>query len=87
VAQIAISRSAQGDLDRLEQFAPGALTLILDAVEMLEDHPLVGRPTEAGFHELVVSRGQTGYIVLYDFDSERDLVLLLGVRHQRELWG
>jgi plasmid stabilization system protein ParE len=44
----------------------------------------MGRPAEADLRELVISRGKSGYIALYRYDGERDRVLVLAVRHQRE---
>jgi plasmid stabilization system protein ParE len=35
-------------------------------------------------HELVISRGRTGYIALYSLAPEQDAVLILALRHQRE---
>ena len=83
---------ALADLERLCDFlaetdplaASQTIDLILDAVAILERHPLVGRPTEADLRELVISRGKSGYIALYRYDGRRDRVLLLAVRHQRE---
>jgi plasmid stabilization system protein ParE len=39
--------------------------------------------------ELVISRGRTGYVALYSFEEDRDAVLILAIRHQREAgyWG
>ena len=35
--------------------------------------------------ELVISRGKTGYVALYRYLSGQDVILVLAVRHQREL--
>lgn len=59
--------------------------LIMRAIETLAEHPLIGRPVEQGLRELVVSRGRTGYLVLYRFDLANKRVLVLAIRHQREL--
>lgn len=80
------------DLRRLTDFlidadpiaAQDTIALINEAVAVLERHPLLGRPAEQGLRELVVSRGRTGYIALYRFDPEADVVRLLAIRHQRE---
>jgi plasmid stabilization system protein ParE len=58
--------------------------LIAEAVQVLENHPLVGRPVEDDLRELVISRGRTGYIALYGYEEQHDTVLVLAVRHQRE---
>jgi plasmid stabilization system protein ParE len=43
---------------------------------------LLGRPAEAGLRERTVSRGQTGYVVLYRFVELDDIVLIAAVRHR-----
>jgi plasmid stabilization system protein ParE len=58
--------------------------LIVSAVEALADHPLLGRPIELGYRELVISRGRSGYLALYRYDEALDEVLILAIRHQRE---
>jgi plasmid stabilization system protein ParE len=60
------------------------VTRISTAVAMLADHPLLGRPVEDGMRALVISRGRTGYVALYEFDEVSDTALVLAVRHQRE---
>jgi plasmid stabilization system protein ParE len=61
-----------------------AIDVITDAIEILERHPRIGRPVEQGMRELVISRGRTGYVALYDYDLAEDLVVILAIRHQRE---
>ena len=62
-----------------------AAATIRDAVQTLERHPLIGRPTTGGLRELVISFGSTGYVALYWFAPEREEIWILGIRHQREL--
>lgn len=57
---------------------------IADAVEVLGRHPLIGRIAEHSLRELVISRGKTGYIALYDYDADADLIVVLALRAQRE---
>ena len=59
--------------------------IIVDAIAHLARHPLMGRIVEHGLRELVISRGRTGYVALYRFDAARDSVVMLAIRHQREL--
>jgi len=83
---------ALADLERCTDFLletePAAALetaeLIAEAVQVLENHPLVGRPVEHDMRELVISRGRTGYIALYSYEEQHDTVLVLAVRHQRE---
>jgi plasmid stabilization system protein ParE len=92
MASVGYAPRALAGLERLSDFLaqtdPHAVSrtidLILDAVAILESHPLMGRPVEAGLRELVISRGKSGYIALYRYDGRRDRVLVLAVRHQRE---
>ena len=89
---VALAPRALSDLERFREFlrdtdpssAVPTVALILAAVGMLEYHPLMGRPAEVGLRELVISRGETGYLALYRYDEARDRVLVLSVRHQRE---
>jgi len=93
VARLIYSVQAFTDLERLidflvESYPAAALKtvqLIEEAVTLLRNHPLLGRPVEEGMQELIISRGQTGYVALYSFEAAHDAVLILAVRHQREV--
>lgn len=86
------SADAAEDLEQLVNFlldqhpedAIATIDLVVDAIKILDDHPLIGRPVEQGLRELVISRGRTGYLALYDYDEATDLVVVLAIRHQRE---
>jgi plasmid stabilization system protein ParE len=88
MARIIYSQQALNDLERLVDFLfdiePNTLDLIQEAILLLEHHPLIGRPIKEELRELVISRGNTGYIGLYSFEEFDDVVLVLGIRHQRE---
>jgi plasmid stabilization system protein ParE len=92
VARLVLSAGAEADLDRLYEFlaatdpvgADALAALVLDGLSILERFPLVGRPAEHGKHELVISRGRSGYVALYEYVPEEDVVLVLAIRHQRE---
>jgi addiction module RelE/StbE family toxin len=92
LAQLIYSQQALADLERLTDFLletepPAALetaVLIFQAVQVLQNHPLIGRPAEHDMRELVISRGRTGYLALYSYEEQHDTVLVLAVRHQRE---
>jgi addiction module RelE/StbE family toxin len=93
VSTIRLTPQAGDDLDRLAEFLqeahpPGAVRLfdeVVDALQILERHPLIGRPAPKGLRELVISRGKTGYLALYRYDDVADTVLVMRIRHQREL--
>lgn len=92
MARLIYSPRAFSDLDRLTDFlidtdpvaAGETVDLIAEAVAILKQHPLMGRPVEHDLRELVISRGRTGYVALYSFEAEHDAVLILAIRHQRE---
>lgn len=92
MAALLYTADALEDLDRLEDFLlesdpTSAVTtpdLITRALEILEEHPYVGRPAGGDLHELVISRGRTGYVALYRYREELDIAIVLAIRHQRE---
>ncbi|MGH8209670.1 MAG: type II toxin-antitoxin system RelE/ParE family toxin [Steroidobacteraceae bacterium] len=92
MAQVVYSRRALADLERLADFlreeaprsAVAAISVIVDGVNILARHPLVGRRCEPGLRELVISYGKTGYVVLYSLEAREDVALILAIRHQRE---
>ncbi len=92
MAQVIYAAEALADLERLAEFlleqapdsAPAVLERVIDAIEILVDHPLIGRRVEGELRELVILRGVSGYLALYRFDPVRDIVRLLRIRHQRE---
>jgi plasmid stabilization system protein ParE len=59
--------------------------LITEAVGVLARHPMIGRLVQHGLRELVISRGKSGYVALYRYRPDADSVLVLRIRHQREL--
>ena len=92
MARLSYSEQALADLERLTDFlietdpsaAAETVGLIEEAVALLTRHPLIGRPVESAMHELVISRGHTGYVALYSFEPVQDTVFILAIRHQRE---
>ena len=93
MAQIVYSQNALANLARAFEFllehdqeaAIASAAAIREAVELLANHPMIGRRVAGELRELVISYGKTGYVALYRFIPARDLVRVLGVRHQREL--
>ena len=65
--------------------ALAAADAIESAVDALAAHPLLGRRVEGDLRELVISFGATGYIALYRFVVQEDMVRILALRHQREI--
>jgi plasmid stabilization system protein ParE len=81
-----------GDLERirLHLLAHNAddvearLAEIVDALQLLTRHPLIGRKVGHGKRELVIGHGSRGYVALYAFDRVDDLVVITALRAQRE---
>lgn len=92
MARLAFAPRALQDVERLIAFLiesdPDAATatahLLISGLRILKEHPLVGRPAEHGYRELLISRGRTGYVALYSYDVVGDVAIILAVRHQRE---
>jgi plasmid stabilization system protein ParE len=92
MAEIVYSETALIDLERLTEFlleefpteAIETVDLITGAIELLNNHPLVGRPLDDELHELVISRGRSGYLAMYSLAENDEVVLILRIRHQRE---
>jgi plasmid stabilization system protein ParE len=92
MTELAYTEQALLDLERLSDFllesdpqaAQDTAALILDALEILVQHPEIGRKVHFGQRELVISRGRTGYLALYRFLPHIDRILVLTLRHQRE---
>lgn len=93
MAQVIYTERAVVDLERLVDFlledqpteAVKTFDLISEAIQILGHHPLVGRPVEQDMRELVISRGKSGYVALYRVEDAQDAVLVLAIRHQREV--
>ena len=92
MAEVVYSRHAFTDLERFTAFlakdapkvAIAAIDVIRNGIEILERHPLVGRPCEEGLRELLISYGKRGYVALYSHEQQQGVVLVLAVRHQRD---
>ena len=95
MAVLRFTPAALDDLERLAAFlrdadpvaATQTISLILDGLRILTAHPLVGRPLDARRRELVIFRGRQGYLAQYSFRPVQDEVIVLAIRHQRELDG
>jgi len=93
LASLRFALRALSDLERLAEFlresdgvaADRTAALIFDSVEILRNHPLIGRPVSVNRRELVVFRGRAGYLARHSFSLARDEVVILSIRHQREV--
>ena len=92
MARLVFAPQAAQDLKRLTEFlidtdphaANETVSVLVDGLQILKQHPLVGRTIEQGYRELVISRGRTGYVALYTYDATHNVTLILAIRHQRE---
>jgi addiction module RelE/StbE family toxin len=92
LAQIKYAARAWQDLERIFDFYAGddpalasrIISLVIEAVEVLSAHPLIGRHAELGLRDLVISSGRTGFVALYRYRDDQEIVRILAIRHQRE---
>jgi plasmid stabilization system protein ParE len=92
VTRIELAPEVLDDFDRfLEHQArfdvddtPHRLTEIVKAIQVLADHPLIGRKTSRGNRELIIGRDSRGYVALYRYVPQLDTVFVLAIRSQGE---
>ena len=91
--QLIWSPEALADVQRLYRFlveknpdaARRAARAIRDGMQIVADHPDVGRPVDdmdPEFREWPISFGASGYVALYRL--EKGVALVVAVRHQKE---
>lgn len=75
-------------LDHLAQFqvenSAQRIREIIEAFNVLEHNPMIGRPAINDKRELVIGRDSHGYVALYRYLIEVDTVFILAVRSQQE---
>lgn len=92
--QLIWSPEALADVQRLYRFlaeknpdaARRAAGVIRDGMQILADHPDIGRPVDdmdPEFQEWPISFGASGYVALYRL--HKDVALVVAVRHQKEV--
>ena len=92
MARIEYAPEVFDDFDRLFEHiartAPGEATAriaeLLEAVGILGHGPLIRRHSKDGKRELVIGRGSRGYIGLYRYVPDIDVVFVLAFRSQRD---
>jgi len=57
---------------------------ILEAIQILSRSPLIGRAVAGGKRELVIGKGNRGYVALYRYLAGIETVFILALRAQRE---
>ena len=75
-------------IDHLTQYQVENPTLrmreIIEAFNVLEYNPMIGRPSNNDKRELVIGRRSRGYVALYRYVIEVDTVFILAMRSQQE---
>jgi plasmid stabilization system protein ParE len=92
VSRIILAPALRADFDRIfdflfehaPEYAATRIEAIVEALDILETSPLIGRPVAFGQRELIISTGASGYLALYRYDPAQDTVFVLAVRSQRE---
>ncbi len=92
MAKVELAPEIQDDFDRifdhLSEHAvddvPGRIREIIQAVDVLQYNPLIGRVASADTRELVIGRSARGYVALYRYIEPVDTVFVLAIRGQRE---
>ena len=92
MVDLVLTPQAYANLERLEDFlwrrqdplAQALLGFVFDGLRVLTHQPGVGRPVSHGHRELIISRGRGGYLARYVFDTHRQRITVLTIRHQRE---
>ena len=90
-----LTEAAVADLSRLRHILAGknplaaqrAVVAIRQRFALLTDNPEAGRPLPhlPPFRELVIPFGDGGYLARYVFETQSDTVLIVAIRHQKEV--
>lgn len=92
MARIELAAQVADDFDRvlehLAQYevaeAATRIDQLIQAINVLESNPLLGRPARHDTRELIIGRQSRGYVALYRYVPEVDSVFVLAIRSQRE---
>ena len=92
MARIELAAQIADDFDRilehLAQYevaeAAARIDQIIQAINVLESNPLLGRPARNDMREVIIGRQSRGYVALYRYVPEVDTVFVLAIRSQRE---
>lgn len=57
---------------------------LVESIDILRRNPMISRPLPGGLRELIIGRGARGYVALYLYVAESDVVFVLAIRSQRE---
>lgn len=92
MARVELALALQDDFDRIfdhlsayaVEHVSGRIREIIQAIDVLQYNPLIGRAATADTRELVIGRSARGYGALYRYIEPADTVFVLAIRSQRE---
>jgi len=92
VARVELAPQISDDFDRIFdhlsdfdlEHAAARIDEIVQALNVLESNPLIGRPAPGDKRELIIGHGTRGYVALYRYLVELEAVFVLVIRSQRE---
>ena len=92
MARVELAPEVGDDFDRIFdhlaahdlEHAADRIGAIVQALNVLESNPLIGRSAAGDKRELIIGQGSRGYVALYRYVAEVDTVFVLAVRSQRE---
>ena len=92
MSRIEIAPEVGDDFDRIldhlarhdVEHAPARVGEIIQAFNVLETNPLIGRPAAGSLRELIIGRGSRGYVALCRYVAELDTAFVLALHSQRE---
>lgn len=92
MARIELAPEVRDDLDRIldhlrqheASHIQERIGELIQAIDILQHHPLIGRPAPNEKRELIIGRGARGYVALYRYVREADTVFVLAIKSQRE---
>ncbi len=92
MSRIKLAPEVGDDFDRIldhlaqSQVENSALRIreIIEAINVLEHNPMIGRPANNDKRELVIGRNSRGYVAPYRYIIEIDTVFVLAMRSQQE---
>jgi plasmid stabilization system protein ParE len=99
MAKVELTPGVLDKLEQIDRFYSGhgeavadrARQTIFSSLRKIALHPSAGRPqvlfanpAYPSLREVVIPFGATGFIVLYRHDQDRDVIVILALKHQRE---
>lgn len=88
MSRIELAPEVADDIDRIVEHLhrheienlPERIDTIISAIDVLERNPQIGRTTSSDMRELVIGRRSRGYVALYRYMAEFDIVFVLALR-------